>query len=111
MRNLIDIMIACYGVRLLPSESGEITAVDFDQLRGLNYRLNVDIGSSAQYSEIAQMNTLNNLFSNGAIDLETFLEVIPDKYLFGKDVIKEYVERQKEAQQQLAQMDQTVNIQ
>ncbi len=111
VRNLIDIMIACYGVRLLPSESGEITAVDFDQLRGLNYRLNVDIGSSAQYSEIAQMNTLNNLFSNGAIDLETFLEVIPDKYLFGKDVIKEYVERQKEAQQQLAQMDQTVNIQ
>ena len=107
-RNIIDIMISSYGVRQFIKEDGEPVIVDFSMLKGLNYKLNIDIGSSAQYSEIAQMNTLNSLFSNGQIDLETFLEVCPDKYIPAKETIKKYAEQKKEQQEQLAQAQQLI---
>ena len=101
IRNILDIMIASYGQRLLfNKETQEPVMVDFDKLRGLNYRLNIDIGSSAQYSEIAQINTLTNLFQSKAINLETFLEVCPDKYIPGKEELKKYAEEMKNAQEQ-----------
>ena len=101
IRNILDIMIASYGQRLLfNKETQEPVMVDFDKLRGLNYRLSIDIGSSAQYSEIAQINTLTNLFESKAINLETFLEVCPDKYIPGKEELKKYAEEMKNAQEQ-----------
>ena len=106
VRNIIDIMICTYGTRTLSTEEGEPVEVDFSRLKGFNYRLNIDIGSSAQYSEIAQMNTLNGLFSNGAIDLNTFLDACPDKYIPQKEKLRKYAEemqQQKEAIQQAQQ--------
>jgi len=98
IRNIIDIMIASYGTRVfLDKENDEPVEIRFSELKGLNYRLNIDIGSSAQYSEIAQMNTLNSLLSNGHINLSTFLEVCPDKYIPGKEILKKYAREQEEA--------------
>lgn len=102
IRNIIDIMIASYGTRVfLDKENEEPVAINFDELKGLNYRLNIDIGSSAQYSEIAQMNTLNSLLSNGQINLSTFLEVCPDKYIPGKEILKKYAREQEEKMEQM----------
>ena len=104
VRNIIDIMVSSYGQRiLLDHETNEPTLVDFDKLKGINYQLNIDIGSGAQYSEIAQMNTLNSLLSNGLIDLATFLDVCPDKYIPQKETIKRANE-EKMALQQMAAM-------
>lgn len=103
IRNIFDIMTASYGQRkLFDKENEQPVMVDFDELRGLNYRLNIDIGSSAQYSEIAQVNTINNLFASKQIDLETFLKVCPDKYVPGKEELKKYAEQVKEANQMAA---------
>ena len=108
IRNIIDIMIACYGVRKLSNDNDEIVTVDFSRLQGLNYKLSIDIGSSAQYSEIAQMNTINSLLSNQMIDLATFLKVCPDKYVPMKSEIMKFAEKQQEeaAMQQMQNPDQ-----
>lgn len=108
IRNIIDIMIACYGIRKLSNDDDEIVTVDFSRLQGLNYKLNIDIGSSAQYSEIAQMNTINSLLSNQMIDLSTFLKVCPDKYVPMKSEIMKFAEKQQEeaAAQQMQSPDQ-----
>lgn len=105
VRNIIDIMTCAYGVRVvLNKEDNMPTAIDFNQLRGINYQLRIDIGSSAQYSEIAQMNTLNSLLQGQYIDLNTFLEVCPDKYIPQKETIKR---ANQERLEQLAQAQQT----
>lgn len=95
IRNLFDIMTVCYGERPSLDKEEHVVMVNYSMLRGLNYKLNIDIGSSAQFSEIAQINTLNSLLAAGHIDLETFLEVCPDKYIPGKETIKKYAEEQK----------------
>lgn len=103
VRNIIDIMVSSYGQRILMDhETNEPTLVDFNMLKGINYQLNIDIGSGAQYSEIAQMNTLNSLLSTGLIDLATFLEVCPDKYIPQKEMIKRANEEKMAQQQQMA---------
>lgn len=63
--------------------------------------INVDIGSAAYWSEIMQMQTMDNLLRNGIVrDYALYLESIPDKYLPNKT---ELVESTKalQAQQQM----------
>lgn len=103
IRNIIDIMIASYGERKMYDDDDQPVVIDFSKLQGFNYKLNIDIGSSAQYSEIAQMNTINSLLSNGLIDLETFLNVCPDKYIPMKSEIKKFAEEQKQKAAQQSQ--------
>ena len=88
----------------MDNETGEPVMVDFNKLRGINYQLNIDVGSSAQYSEIAQMNTLNSLLQSGMIDLATFLEVCPDKYIPQKETIKRFNEEKQQQAEQMAAM-------
>ena len=96
VRNIIDIMIASYGMRKIAGEDGEIVEIDFEKLQGLNYRLNIDIGSSAQYSEINQMNTISSMLSSGQINLKTFLKVCPDKFVPMKSELLKYAEEQEQ---------------
>ena len=67
--------------------------------------LNVDIGSAAYWSEIMQMQTMDNLISNGVIsDLALYLESIPDKYLPNKTKLIESVKERQTQQQTQANM-------
>ena len=43
--------------------------------------LNLDVGASAYWSEIASMQTLDNLLQLGQIDIVDYLERIPDGYI------------------------------
>lgn len=107
IRNIIDIMIASYGIRQFVDEQGTIGTADYTQLKGLNYRLKIDISSSAQYSEIAQYETLTNLYQGGGIDVLTFLKAMPDKLIANREMLIKAVEENQAAQQQLmAQMPQ-----
>ena len=48
----------------------------------------VDIGSAAYWSEVMQMQTLDNMFARGIIpDAITYIEGIPDQYIRGKGKI------------------------
>ncbi len=87
IRIMLDIMRACYGVRLLPCEDGRFPIeFDFSSLSGINYRLNVDVGASSYWSELTQMQTMESLYTKGLLtDAAAYVESIPAKYLRGKE--------------------------
>lgn len=87
VRNIIDLMACSYGTRKVMAEDGTIVSIDFDKLGDLNYQLKVDVGEGAQYSEIAQVNTLDQLFKAGLVDPTDYVEAIPSKYIPSKGKI------------------------
>jgi len=99
VRNIVDMMVCDYGVRAIITDDG-VAIMDFGALRQINYELNVDIGAGAQYSEIAQINTADKLFQTGVIDPYTYVSIIPDKYILGKNKIMDYLKNQMALQQQ-----------
>lgn len=54
---------------------------DFSALAETPMRLKLDVGASSYWSEIASMQTLENLIRNGMIDIVDFLERVPDGYI------------------------------
>ena len=63
-------------------DRGGALRFDFASLDKLRYALAVDIGPSTYWSELMQVETLDNLFEKGVIqDAETYLENVPDAYI------------------------------
>lgn len=54
---------------------------DFSELKDKPMMLKLDVGASSYYSEIASMQTLDNLLMNGHITPLQYLERIPDGYI------------------------------
>ncbi len=94
----LDLMRAYYGVRYVdmptPDELRQAAAAqgmavpermlqpfDFSSLDELSLSLKLDVGGSAYWSEIAQMNTLDNLLLQGHISIVDYLERLPNGYL------------------------------
>ena len=100
VRNLIDIVACSYGVRKVMTEDNQLAIVDFSLLRDLNFNLKVDIGNGAQFSEIAQINTLDKIAQAGWIDPGTYISVVPNKYIPQKSkLLKSYQQQMAMAQQ------------
>lgn len=92
IRIFLELIRVHYGVRQIgyTDEDGNETALyfDFSQLDYNAMQLKVDVGSSAYWSEVMQIQTLDNLFQNGIItDAVTYLEGIPDAYVKNKNKI------------------------
>lgn len=123
VRIIVDMMRAYYGAREVMAESyrdakgnkiigedGEsITTItyDFAKLDDPNIRLNVDVGQAAFWSELMQVQTMDNLFAQGVIpDVLLYVESIPDHYMRNKqdiiDAIKQAQNRQQQQQPQLS---------
>ena len=95
----LDQMRAYYGVRyvdLKPTEEEKLAAqaqgipledtprpteFDFGVLNDMPLSIKLDVGGSAYWSEIAQMNTLDNLLLNGQINVVDYLERVPNGYI------------------------------
>ena len=79
----LDLMRVYYGRRFVrPSrEGGQAEAFDFTALEDLALTLRLDVGGSSYWSEIAQMNTLDNLLAQGKIDVVDYLERVPNGYI------------------------------
>lgn len=107
VRNILDIMANDYGTRQVLVETDgmkDIAEIDFSKLKDINFEVNVDIGNGAQYSEIAQMQTLDRIFNSQMIDAPTYIDSIPDKYVPNKSKIAENIKsRYQMMQQQQAQ--------
>lgn len=85
---------------------------DFGSYESINYEANVDVGASSYWSELMQVQTMDNLFSKGIItDVVTYLESIPAKYLKGKDKIIASVKEQQRLMQQQAMEQQMMEQQ
>lgn len=87
---------------------------DFSQFKNLWLNIRVDVGASTQFSEIAMVQTLDNLRRDGTLDVINYLERIPDKLIPRKaDLISDLKERMaqeaQEAQAQQAANTATVN--
>ena len=66
---------------LVPDENPVPTLFDFGILENVPLSIKLDIGGSAYWSEIAQMNTLDNLLMNGQITVIDYLERVPNGYI------------------------------
>lgn len=94
----IDMMSVYYGVRMveqeiemdpagqqplgmdLPPQKGMVP-FDFSVLSSVRLAVKIDVGTSSYWSEIATMQTLDNLLMNHFITLEQYLERMPAGYM------------------------------
>jgi len=90
-----DVIRAHYGIRTAVID-GEIVYIDYRNI-GDNAKLTVDIGQSEYWSESAQIQTLDNLFTKGIIDdALVYLENIPDRVMPNKNKIIEDIRRRQQ---------------
>lgn len=84
-RIVLDQMTHLYGERpvIVTDEEGETTVemFDFNSLTGMYKTVTVDVGPSSYWSEIASIQTLDNLLDRGLIELIDYLERMPDGYI------------------------------
>lgn len=113
VRILLDMMRAYYGVRKVcwtdengGARSGEF---DFSVLGDYALKLQVDIGASAYWSELKQVQTLDSLFEKGILtDAALYLENIPDGYVKNRHkLIAALKERAKEQPREAAPGEKT----
>ncbi|MGI5823975.1 MAG: hypothetical protein ACOX7J_00220 [Bacillota bacterium] len=110
VRIWIEIMTVNYGLRNVYTtanvEGQEVRGVmpfDFSVLKNLRYKLHVDVGASTYWSEITQVQTMDNLMNLQILpDTTTYLENIPSSYIKNRDKIIERI-KQKEQQAAVAQ--------
>lgn len=122
VRIIVDFMANYYGIRAVAfEETGEkqidpttgmpIEGEGETKKKAINYAcihdivddLEVNVGDSAYWSELAQQQTLDNLLQQGIItDVVDYLEAIPDKWLKNKAKLIESAKKAQEAAQQQA---------
>jgi hypothetical protein len=77
-----------YGKRTVKTAGG-VEMFDFNRLRGAAVKLKLDVGVSNYWSEVASVQTIDNLLRSGQITLSEYLERIPDGYITGKEALLE----------------------
>lgn len=87
-------------------EMPETVPVEFDfaELKNHPVVIKLDVGASTYYSEIASMQTLDNLLRNQHINIVDYLERIPDDYVPGRRALLEKKRRELEGMQAQAGM-------
>lgn len=101
VRIVVDLMRVHYGSRnmYVADDSGEETTLrfDFDTLDTTTLELNVEVGSSAYWSETMQTTTNDNLLERGIItDPVLYVENIPDSQIRGKSRLLRALREQRE---------------
>jgi hypothetical protein len=104
-RILFDMIGTYYGLRplVLEQEGQKVQQMfDFAVFKDMWLDVKAEVGESSYWSEIAAIQTLDNLLANQHLDIIQYLERIPDEYVPQKDkLISEVKERM--AQQQAIQ--------
>lgn len=122
VRIIMDIMSCDYGIRNVKinaeeSEKLGLTQIDpttgaampignvdinFNLLETLQNSLNVSVGESSYWSELMNIQTMDNLFAKGIITNPIdYLESVPDKYLSGKQKLIDSLKEQQQQNDQL----------
>lgn len=101
VRIFVDLMRVHYGCRnvYVVGDAGEQTTLrfDFDTLETTALELNVEVGSSAYWSETMQTTTNDNLLERGIItDPVLYVENIPDSQIRGKSRLLRALREQRE---------------
>lgn len=97
---LLDVMATKYGVRpvVISGENGarELINYDFGKLKDMDLKLGIDVGETTYFSELAMLQTMDNLLQGQYIEFIDYLERIPDEMFPNK---AEYVSKLKEKQE------------
>lgn len=83
-RIILDIIATNYGIRpVVIQEDNDRTVEEFDfsQLKGMWLHIKADVGSASYFSEIASLQTLDNLLNAGRIEFIDYLKRIPDEII------------------------------
>ena len=88
-----------------PPEIPQSVPVDFDfgMLKDHPFSVKIDVGASSYYSEIASLQTLDNLLLNQRISTVQYLERIPDGNVAGRRKLIEELKQQEEEQKRMAE--------
>jgi hypothetical protein len=92
-----------YGIRpiIITKDGNKVEEkFDFSTFKNLWLNIKTDVGASSYWSEVASVQTLDNLLKQGLIEIIDYLESLPDGYLMHK---QELIDKLKAKAEQLPQ--------
>ncbi|MBQ9633133.1 MAG: hypothetical protein IJV04_09540, partial [Lachnospiraceae bacterium] len=90
---LLDMMGTYYGSRPVVIDHS-MREFDFSVFKHLWLNMSVDVGATTYYSEIAAVQTLDNLRRDGTLSVIEYLERMPDKLITRKQELIESLKKQ-----------------
>jgi len=96
-RIILDIIATNYGIRpvVIQEEKNRIIEeFDFSELKGMWLHIKADVGTASYFSEIASLQTLDNLLNAGRIEFIDYLKRIPDEIIPQKQELINSLENQ-----------------
>jgi hypothetical protein len=97
-RIIIDMMGTKYGVRPVvitgPNNERTVEMFNFQQLKDMWLNIKIDVGNASYFSEVASVQTLDNLLNNGFIEFVEYLKRIPDEIIPNKQELINSIEQQ-----------------
>ena len=97
-RIIIDMIATHYGIRPVVVEgfNNERTVENFDfsTLKDMWLHIKIDVGNASYFSEVASVQTLDNLLNNGFIEFIEYLKRIPDEIIPNKQELITSIEQQ-----------------
>ena len=92
----------------------QVIDFDFNLLKNVYLYTKCDVGASSYWSEIASVETLENLLQAGHIDILEFLESIPNDFLANKleltAKVRERLQIQANLQEQMPQPPENLSL-
>lgn len=83
-RIIIDMMATNYGIRPVVMQQDDDRVVeefDFSKLKGMWLNIKADVGAASYFSEVASIQTLDNLLNAGRIEFIDYLKRIPNELI------------------------------
>lgn len=94
---IVDMMASYYGPRPVvvqgPNNERTVELFDFSQLKDMWMHIKTDIGNASYFSEVASVQTLDNLLNNGMIEFVEYLRRIPDEIIPQKQELINSIEQ------------------
>lgn len=108
-RIYMEFMSEYYGTRYVesPGPDGQgkvVVAYDFSALKSIPFSVELDVGASSYWSEIASMQTLDNLLMQGKIDTIEYLKRLPAGQITDRDTLIAVLQQEKQMQMMMAGM-------
>ena len=94
---IIDMMATNYGIRPVvvtgPNNERTVELFDFSRLKDMWLHIKIDVGNASYFSEVASVQTLDNLLNNGFIEFVEYLRRIPDEIIPNKQELITSIEQ------------------
>lgn len=102
-RIYMEFMSEYYGERYVEipnpyDQKKVVVPFDFSNLKNIYFSVELDVGASSYWSEIASMQTLDNLLMQGKISTVEYLKRLPAGQITDKETLIEALERDQQMQ-------------